>query len=117
NAALLLSAGDRFVSVDDDQVCRVVDLAGGDAATVSSLRDPTLITAYASADARARHRWQKVDLLGAHEPFLGADAASAIRRHRRPGEATFEHASPTFLRGLLEGPRTIVATMTGYAGD
>jgi 2C-methyl-D-erythritol 2,4-cyclodiphosphate synthase len=55
--------------------------------------------------------------LAAHDAALGADAATVISELRAPGEPTFEHASSTFMRALVEEARTVVATTTGYVGD
>jgi len=115
NAALLCCAGERFVSIDDDQVGRFVSTrdASRPAITVSSDVDPTEIAAY----TERAHRWDRIDYLAAHDDALGHDAATLILEHRRPGDATFEQASAVLVRALVDDARTVVATTTGYAGD
>lgn len=119
NSLLLATAGDRFVMVDDDSVCRLAPcptLEHG--LSLTSHRDPTEFWFYADSDTALRETQPaETDFLGLHETLLGREAADCLPEAPDASTLNLESIKPGFdCRLRLWGGR-VRATMAGILGD
>ncbi|HET6582512.1 MAG TPA: hypothetical protein VFG69_03670, partial [Nannocystaceae bacterium] len=118
NCALLLYAGERFASIDDDGVCRISAIPGARAhLRLSSAPDPTEFWCHGDREALLRATAaDRGDLVGLHRQLLGRTVAACV------GEVPIGHVdlddmSPRFTERVLSGRARVAATYLGVAGD
>lgn len=117
NALLLHTVGDMIFSADDDIVCQAAapDLRAG--LRLSSRRNPLDVWFFADrASAWQAVKAVDVDVLAAHEQWLGADAQHCIARSAADAPIDIDEAEPGLLR-RLEQPGRIALTLNGTLGD
>jgi hypothetical protein len=119
NSLLMATAGDRFVMVDDDSVCRLTPcptLEHG--LSLTSRRDPTEFWFYADPETALREAQPaEADFLGLHETMLGREAADCLPTPADVSTLNLETIKPGFdCRLRLWGGR-VRGTMAGILGD
>jgi hypothetical protein len=119
NSLLLATAGDRFVMVDDDSVCRLAMCpASEDGLSFTSRRDPTQFWFFADPETALREtQFTEADFLGLHETLLGRNAADCFPA-AESGAAIDSHATePGFECRLRRWGGRLRASMAGVLGD
>jgi hypothetical protein len=118
NCLLLATAGDRFVMVDDDSVCRLAQCPSSQhGIALSSRRDPTQFWFFDNVQSTLQTKFADADFLGLHESLLGRGVAGCL-----PQQADFESldlhaAEPGFDSRLRLWGGRVRATMAGVLGD
>ncbi|MEX2303924.1 MAG: hypothetical protein WD733_23465 [Bryobacterales bacterium] len=119
NSLLLATAGDRFVMVDDDSVCRLAPcptLEHG--LSLTSNRDPTEFWFYPDPETALRETQPaETDFLGLHETLLGREAAGCLPEATDASTLRLDSIKAGFdCRLRLWGGR-VRGTMAGILGD
>jgi len=117
NALLLHTAGDMFLSVDDDTVCQLASApAASERVALSSEVDPTKFWFYQDREeAIGAATFVDRDVLQLHEQMLGRSLGECVGLG---GEAAaVEHAGQRLLRRVECDERRLRVTFTGVLGD
>jgi hypothetical protein len=116
NMLLLLTAGERVFSADDDTVCVTALPPGhGDGVELDSGGNPLHLWFFPDRDeAMAAVRYAQQDVLGCHGRYLGAAPASVLAG---AGPASAAHSDPALLRRVRDEAGRIRVTANGVVGD
>lgn len=117
NALLLQTAGERFLSVDDDVVCRPCAAPGMDDTIEITSQDPTLVHLFTDRETLLAERPSRnCDVLGLHEGILGKQLGSLFQSEpERP--ITFESLGTRLFAHLEKTAARIRISWTGFYGD
>lgn len=119
NALLLHAAGEMFVSVDDDSVCRLAEppesISG---LRLCSDRDPTALWFFPDRHrALDLARWRELDFLKLHEQLLGKDVSGCASEAVASGGLDLAGADPQLVNALTTAADSVTITMAGLVGD
>ena len=119
NSLLLATAGDRFVMVDDDSVCRLAQCPSLEQGTaLTSRRDPTEFWFFADPQSTLeKTSFVDADFLGLHEALLGRLAGECLPQAAELESLDLHSAAPAFDRRLRLWGGHVRATMAGVLGD
>jgi hypothetical protein len=119
NGLLLATAGDRFVMVDDDSVCRIGECpAREQGIALNSRRDPTEFWFFADPRSTLNETaFVDADFLALHEPMLGRSFGECVSEAPDFDSFDMQAAEPAFDRRLRLWGGQVRATMAGVLGD
>ena len=119
NLGLLLTAGEAFVSTDDDMECSFALPEGGTGKglEIASVNDPQDFRAFTDrAELLKAIQFSSPDFLAEHERFLGASLSSLVSGFKR-SEVRLDRGDAVFAERLFTAGGRAVATSFGVAGD
>jgi hypothetical protein len=119
NSLLIDTAGDLFLMVDDDSVCRVAPCPQAETGLALDARaNPTELWFYAGRDAMLRDtRFEELDPLALHETILGRAVADCLPPAGRAADLGLTYASAEFAQRLWSHGGRVMATSAGVIGD
>ncbi len=119
NSLLLATAGDRFVMVDDDSVCRLAVCPETDTGLAfTSKRDPTEFWFFADPETTLREaQFAEADFLGLHEQLLGRSIADCLPADANTNGVDAHATEPAFDCRLRRWGGRVRASMAGVLGD
>ncbi len=121
NALLLETAGDLYLSFDDDSACSFYtgDQSGNDTALVlAGDSDPTKIQYLTDrSEVYSRLDDSQDDIVAMHEVYLGKSLASVIQCARNYGQVQCNEMCAHLLKSLLAKKGAIMASFNGLIGD
>jgi hypothetical protein len=119
NSLLLATAGDRFVMVDDDSVCRLTPCPASEPGmALNSRRDPTEFWFFPDPQSTLRETaFQETDFLGLHESLLGRDVGACLPQPEDFASLSLHAAAPAFDGRLRCWGGRVRASMAGVLGD
>jgi hypothetical protein len=118
NAQLLYSAGQLFVSVDDDTTARLAATPGAEAGIALSSEYQSQPTWFYADRARAvdAAAFGDHDAVAIHEQVLGR-TASACLSELNPASLAVDRLGAMLLRQIQSGRGRVLVTQTGLVGD
>jgi hypothetical protein len=120
NAILLQTSGARFLSVDDDTLCRIAtapDLAGLDMIKIGVEADPTEFWFFPDrSKALETVKWGDVDLIAEHERLLGR-SLSGVSQAAAESKRVLDLTCPHQFLDLCQAQGRIRITISGSIGD
>ena len=119
NSLLLATAGDRFVMVDDDSVCRLAACPlREDGIALTSRRDPTEFWFFDDPQSTLNEAaFADADFVGLHEALLGRTTGDCLPPATEPEALDLHSAAPGFDCRLRLWGGQVRATMAGVLGD
>ena len=119
NSLLLATAGDRFVMVDDDSVCRLAPCpARQQGMALNSRRDPTEFWFFANPQTTlTQTAFVESDFLGLHETLLGRGVGECLPQAEDFASLDLHAAGPAFDARLRLWGGRVRASMAGVLGD
>lgn len=119
NSLLLATAGDRFVMVDDDSVCRLAKCPSReDGIALTSRRDPTEFWFFADPQTTLKETsFTDADFVGLHEALLGRATGECLPQAPGSEPLDVHSVEPAFDRRLRLWGGQVRATMAGVVGD
>ncbi|MBN1947987.1 MAG: hypothetical protein JW797_20130 [Bradymonadales bacterium] len=119
NAELLTLAGEPFINMDDDTLCRIAKAPErADGIELFSRADPTQLWYYPDRQAAlAAEDGEPTDVLAMHRRFLGQSLRGCVQSCGGVASLVADQASPRILAVLDRDGGKVLATMTGLMGD
>jgi hypothetical protein len=119
NSLLVDTAGDLFLLVDDDSVCRVAPCPQREAGIALDARtNPTELWFFRDREAMLRDApFVDQDPLALHEAILGRQVADCLPPPEGAAEVDLAYATPDFAQRLWRNAGRVMATSGGVLGD
>lgn len=120
NSLLLHTVGEKILSADDDTVCSVASPPDveDNRLTLDSGDNP--LELWFHPDRKSAFdsvRYEKEDLLGLHERYLGRSPRSLLSAAEDEGWAYLDSSDPPLLRRVVSASGRILVTANGTVGD
>jgi hypothetical protein len=122
NAILLQTRNSCALTVDDDTLCRIGSVVGGQTSgkkiLFGSESDPTEFWFFPDRRAAAAYPSAlDTDFVGAHENLLGRTLPSLFSEYHKRGQLNLNNMCPHILSYLMSGRGEVALTFNGYVGD
>jgi hypothetical protein len=120
NALLLETIGELFVSVDDDTVCRIGSVPGGEMDRLALSSEIEMADTWFHPDRDSALKASPVvsrDFMALHGEYLGRELGGLVGGPASRGAIDLDTMDSRFLQRLTSGEAEVRVTQIGLAGD